>query len=433
MSDRNFAASRSLHDRAEKAIVGGVNSPARAFKSVGGDPLFIAKAEGCHVWDADGNEYIDYIGSWGPMIAGHSHPKVLAALSETAQSGVSFGASTEIEIRLAEKIKSMMPSIQLLRMVNSGTEAAMSALRLARGYTGRNKLLKFTGCYHGHGDSFLIKAGSGALTLGSPDSAGVTPGTAADTLVAEYNDLDMVRTIIAANPGEIAAVIVEPVVGNMGTVPPQPGFLEGLRSITEDEGIVLIFDEVMTGFRLARGGAQERYGVTPDLTTLGKIVGGGLPVGAYGGKKEIMEKLAPLGPVYQAGTLSGNPLAMAAGLATLEIIDSPSTYENLGNAGEELVSGLTDAAKRAGVTVTINRVGSMFTVFFNGGTVIDYGSASASDTGMFSRFFRAMLEEGVLLPPSQFEAGFISTAHDNTVLKQTVDAARKAFTKCGSM
>ncbi len=430
MSDKTFAVSRSLHERAVQSIVGGVNSPARAFKSVGGDPLFISKADGCRVWDADRNEYLDYIGSWGPMIAGHTHPKVIETLSDTARKGISFGASTELEIRLAEKIKTMMPSIELVRMVNSGTEATMSALRLARGYTGRSKLLKFTGCYHGHGDSFLIKAGSGALTLGSPDSAGITHGTAADTLVAEYNNLDMVRDIVTSNPGEIAAIIVEPVVGNMGTVLPISGFLEGLRRITEEEGIVLIFDEVMTGFRLARGGAQERYGVTPDLTTLGKIVGGGLPVGAYGGRKEIMEYLAPLGPVYQAGTLSGNPLAMAAGLATLEIIDTPSRYELLENTGNLLGSGLTDAAASAGIAVTVNRAGSMFTVFFNSGPVIDYESASASDTVMFSRFFRAMLENGILFPPSQYEAGFISIVHDIEAITRTIEAARNAFLKC---
>lgn len=427
MTDHSYDRSRALHDRAARSIVGGVNSPARAFKSVGGDPLFITHAEGSRIRDADGNEYIDYIGSWGPMILGHAYPPVVKAIADAAANSASFGASAEIEIELAEQVRAMMPSIELLRMVNSGTEATMSALRLARGYTGRTKLIKFEGCYHGHGDSFLIKAGSGALTHGSPDSAGVTPGTAADTLTAPYNDLDRVRELIDANPDQIAAIIVEPVVGNMGVVLPNQGFLEGLRKLTTAHGIVLIFDEVMTGFRLARGGAQERFGVTPDLTTLGKIIGGGLPVGAYGGRREIMERLAPLGPVYQAGTLSGNPCAMAAGLATLRTIDTPETWANLEKAGERLATGLADVAHDVGVTVTINRVGSMLTVFFTNRPVSCFTDAATSDTALFSQYFRAMLDRGVLLPPSQFEAAFVSLAHTDEDIEETITAARKVF------
>lgn len=423
MSKYTFTKSRALHELASKMIVGGVNSPARAFRSVGGDPLFADHAQGCHLWDVDGNRYIDYIGSWGPLIAGHAHPEVLKAINHAAARGTSFGMSTESEILLAKKIRSMMSSIEMIRMVNSGTEATMSAIRLARGYTGRRKIIKFAGCYHGHGDSFLIKAGSGATTLGVPDSAGITPETAGETLVADYNNLSQTAELMAFNPGEIAAVIVEPVVGNMGTVLPEPGFLEGLRELTRREGIVLIFDEVMTGFRLARGGAQEIYGVIPDLTTLGKIVGGGLPVGAYGGRAEIMNMLAPLGPVYQAGTLSGNPIAMAAGLATLSIIDHDQTYADLEILGNRLARGLSKAAKGSGVPVTINRCGSMFTLFFNSNPVTDYPSALKSDVSLFARFFRGMLERGVLLPPSQFEATFISLAHDEEALEETIRAA----------
>ena len=426
----NFNTSRLFHERAVKSIVGGVNSPARTFKSVGGDPLFIQKAKDCLIWDVDGNRYIDYIGSWGPMILGHAHPEVIAAVNAAASKGISFGASTEIEIQLAEKIRDMIPSIELVRMVNSGTEATMSALRLARGYTGRSKMIKFTGCYHGHGDSFLIKAGSGAMTLGVPDSSGVTQGTSGDTLVAEYNNLEQVQEIAEANCEQIAAIIVEPVAGNMGTVPPLPGFLQGLRDIADSEEIVLIFDEVMTGFRLSRAGAQGMYGVTPDITTLGKIVGGGLPVGAYGGRKDIMSKLAPLGPVYQAGTLSGNPLAMSAGLATLNLIDNNETYSQLENKGKILTEGLLNAAKEAGVDITINRVGSMFTVFFTSKPVTDFQSASSSNTGMFSKFFRSMLKRGILLPPSQFEAAFISLKHDSEVIETTIDIASEAFMEC---
>lgn len=426
----HFTKSRAFHKRASQSIVGGVNSPARAFLSVGGDPLFVERAEGCRIWDADVNEYIDYICSWGPLIAGHVHPHVVSAVNRAASSGTSFGVSTEAEILLAEKIRDMMPSIELLRMVNSGTEAAMSAVRLARGFTGRNKVVKFAGCYHGHGDGFLIKAGSGAMTHGVPDSSGVTPGTAADTLVAEYNNLENLRRLVDGYGKDIAAIIVEPVVGNMGTVPPAPGFLEGLSEIATSEEIILIFDEVITGFRLSRGGAQELYGVKPDMTLLGKIVGGGLPVGVYGGRADIMSNLAPLGPVYQAGTLSGNPLAMAAGLATLELIDTEKTYSRLDRAGKMLAEGLLEAAGKAGLNIILNRVGSMFTVFFTSGPVTDYRSASKSDTAMFSRFFRAMQKRGVLLPPSQFEAWFISTAHDDEALELTVSAAHEAFKEC---
>ncbi|MDP2984468.1 MAG: glutamate-1-semialdehyde 2,1-aminomutase [Candidatus Latescibacter sp.] len=427
MKNYTISKSRALHERASKIIVGGVNSPARAFRSVGGDPLFADHAQGCHLWDADGNRYIDYICSWGPLIAGHTHPEVIKAVKHAAARGTSFGMSTESEILLAEKIRTMLPSIEMIRMVNSGTEAAMSAIRLARGYTGKRKIIKFAGCYHGHGDSFLIKAGSGAMTLGVPDSAGITPGTSAETLVAEFNNVSQVAELIAANPGEVAAIIVEPVVGNMGTVLPAPGFLEGLRDLTIREGNVLIFDEVMTGFRLARGGAQELYGVIPDLTTLGKIVGGGLPVGAYGGRAEIMSMLAPLGPVYQAGTLSGNPLAMSAGLATISLIDNEQTYADLEITGSRLARCLRKAAEASGMQVTVNRCGSMFTLFFNPGPVTDYPSASRSNVSLFARFFRGMLERGVLLPPSQFEAAFISTAHDEEAVDETIRAAEETF------
>jgi len=432
MKNYNIETSLKLHERALRSIVGGVNSPARAFKSVGGSPLFVKRAEGSRIWDVDGNSYIDYIGSWGPMILGHARPEILSAINNAASQGTSFGVSTEIEILLAEKIREMMPSIEMLRMVNSGTEATMSALRLARGYTGRANVLKFAGCYHGHGDSFLIKAGSGALTHGVPDSSGITPGTARDTLVADYNNLEQVSELISSCRNELAAIIVEPAAGNMGTVPPSPGFLEGLREMATAEGIVLIFDEVITGFRLSGGGAQELFAVKPDLTTLGKIIGGGLPVGAYGGRTDIMQTLAPLGPVYQAGTLSGNPLAMAAGLSALNLIDTEETYTQLERTGNRLARGLKKAAENAGIPVTINRLGSMFTVFFTEGPVKDYQSAVSCDTKRFSRFFRGMLKRGVLLPPSQFEAAFISTAHNNENIDATIAAAVEAFQECST-
>jgi glutamate-1-semialdehyde 2,1-aminomutase len=422
-----FERSRELFARASKSIVGGVNSPARAFRSVGGDPLFADHARECFLWDADGNRYIDYICSWGPLIAGHSHPEVIKTMAQVASRGTSFGVSTEYEILLAEKIRAQMPSIEMLRMVNSGTEATMSAVRLARGFTGRRKVLKFAGCYHGHGDSFLIKAGSGATTLGIPDSAGVTPAIAEDTLVADYNNLEQVQILLEANRDAVAAIIVEPVAGNMGTVLPGAGFLEGLRELSDLFGVVLIFDEVMTGFRVSPGGAQERFKIRPDLTTLGKIIGGGLPVGAYGGKAEIMRHLAPLGPVYQAGTLSGNPLAMAAGLATLNLVDDTGMYDILEEKSRRLADGLLQAAREAGIPVTLNRCGSMFTLFFSGEPVADYPGALKCDTARFSRFFRGMLERGVLLPPSQFEAAFVSTVHDVAVIDETIQAARETL------
>ncbi len=400
---------------------GGVNSPVRAFRSVGRDPLYIASAAGSRMVDVDGNEFIDYVGSWGPMILGHAHPRVIEAIRHTAGSGTSFGACCEQEVELAKRIKQFVPSIEMVRMVNSGTEATMSAMRLARAFTKRHKIIKFEGCYHGHGDSFLIKAGSGVATLGLPDSPGVTPATAKDTLTARYNDLRSAASLIEANRGEIAAVFIEPVGGNMGCVPADSDFLEGLRDICDEEGILLVFDEVMTGFRLARGGAQELYGVRPDITTLGKIIGGGLPVGAFGGRAEIMELIAPAGPVYQAGTLSGNPLAMAAGLATLGVIaEDTEFYSRLEEASAYLEKGFRSALEQKGTNYTINRVGSMITVFFTGREVRDFDTAKLSDTSQFSTFFGQMLEGGVYLPPSQFEAMFVSAAHSTEDLDETI-------------
>jgi len=420
--------SDTLFARAKKVIPGGVNSPVRAFKSVGLSPRFIAKAKGPYVWDADGNKYIDYVGSWGPMILGHSHPRIVKAVKAAAAHGTSFGAPTELEVRMAELITRIMPSVEMVRMVNSGTEATMSAIRLARGYTKRDKLIKFEGCYHGHGDAFLIKAGSGAMTLGVPDSPGVTRGTAADTLNARYNDLESVRTLIGSHPSQVAAIIVEPIVGNMGCIPPRPGFLQGLRDLCSKEGIVFILDEVMTGFRVAPGGAQELYGITPDLTTLGKIIGGGLPVGAYGGKREIMEMVAPNGPVYQAGTLSGNPLAMAAGYEMLSILSKrKSIYTSIERHSNELEEGLRESMKQLGVRYQFNRVGSMFTLFFTEQPVTDYESAKSSDTKKFSLYFREMLKRGISLPPSQFEAAFLSSAHTERQVQQTISAGRAAL------
>lgn len=415
--------SEALFARAQRCIPGGVNSPVRAFKAVGRNPLFITRAAGATLWDADGNRYVDCIGSWGPMILGHGHPRVAAAIAGAVESGTSFGAPTEVEVTMAELIARMMPSIEMVRMVNSGTEATMSAVRLARAYTRREKILKFEGCYHGHGDSFLIRAGSGAMTLGVPDSPGVLPGVAGGTLTVRYNDLESVKTMLRRHPGEVAAVIVEPVVGNMGCVPPAPGFLQGLRSLCSEEGSVLIFDEVMTGFRLAPGGAQQVYGVQPDLTTLGKIIGGGLPVGAYGGRRAIMEMVAPSGPMYQAGTLSGNPLAMSAGLATLSVLqDDPGIYGRLEEMGALLEAGLRAGAERRSIPVTVNRVGSMLTLFFTGGPVTDFESALKADTRRFGAYFREMLERGVYLPPSQFEAAFLSQAHTKAELETILSA-----------
>lgn len=417
--------SETLFARAREVIPGGVNSPVRSFKAVGRDPIFIARASGAWMEDVDGRRYIDYIGSWGPLILGHAPAEVVRAVQEAARRGFSFGAPTEAEVEMAERLRTFFPAVEVSRMVNSGTEATMSALRLARGFTGRTKLLKFVGCYHGHGDAFLVKAGSGALTLGVPDSPGVTPGVASDTLTARYNDLAAVQSIFAERGAEIAAVIVEPVGGNMGVVPPEPGFLEGLRQTTHEAGSLLIFDEVMTGFRVDRGGAQERYGVQPDLTTLGKIIGGGLPVGAYGGRREIMGQVSPAGPIYQAGTLSGNPLAMAAGLATLKALEEPNFYRHLEDKAQALTDGLAEIFREARRSVTINRVGSMFTVFFTSGPVRNFEEATASDTEAYAAFFRELLAEGVYFPPSQFEAAFVSAAHGLAEIDRTLEAVRR--------
>ncbi len=418
--------SDSLFERAMRTIPGGVNSPVRAFKSVGRNPIFITKARGSRLWDEDGNDYIDYVGSWGPMILGHAHPAIVEAVQKAATDGTSFGATTRREVEMAERIGSIMPSMEMVRMVNSGTEATMSAIRLARAFTGRSKLIKFAGCYHGHADSFLIKAGSGALTLGVPDSPGVTESTGKDTLTAEYNDLDSVESLLKAHGKEVAAIIVEPVVGNMGCVPPMPGFLQGLRQLCDRHGVVYIMDEVMTGFRVALGGAQARYDVRPDLTTLGKIIGGGLPVGAYGGRRDIMSHVAPMGPMYQAGTLSGNPLAMAAGLAMLDLLTS-DVYDRLEEKSQQLETGIRKIAAAGKLSVTLNRVGSMFTLFFTPTQVKDYNTARTSDTARFSSFFNRMLERGIYLAPSQFEAAFMSLAHSDDDIRATIDAAAKSM------
>ncbi|KAF0221256.1 MAG: glutamate-1-semialdehyde 2 [Geobacteraceae bacterium] len=413
---------------AQNSIPGGVNSPVRAFKSVGANPLFIKKAAGSRIYDVDDNEFIDYVGSWGPMILGHCHPKVVAAVKAAVENGSSFGAPTELEITLAEMVIKAVPSIEMVRMVSSGTEATMSAIRLARGYTGRDKILKFSGCYHGHADSLLVKAGSGAATFGVPDSPGVPADFARHTLTAEFNDLTSVKTLIAQNKGDVACIIVEPIAGNMGTIPPHEGFLEGLRAICTEEGIVLIFDEVMTGFRVAYGGAQELFGVTPDMTTLGKIIGGGLPVGAFGGKKEIMQLLSPSGGVYQAGTLSGNPLAMTAGIETLKLLQEDGFYRKLEEKSAFLANGIAQAARDAGYPIYSTRVGSMFCAFFTKGEVHDWTTAAACDTKAFAKYFLAMLEAGIYLAPSQFETAFVSIAHSDYDLERTIAAARSAFT-----
>jgi glutamate-1-semialdehyde 2,1-aminomutase len=424
----NTSKSSQLFVEAQKHMPGGVNSPVRAFKSVGRDPLYISKAKGSKIYDVDGNEFIDYIGSWGPMIVGHAHERVIDAIKEAANDSTSFGASSEKEIILAKLVKKIVPSIEIVRMVNSGTEATMSAMRLARGYTGREKIIKFEGCYHGHGDSFLSRAGSGVATLGLPDSPGVTKSTAKDTLNAIYNDIASVRGLAEQNKGEVAAVFIEPVAGNMGCVMADAEFLAELRELCTAEGILLVFDEVMSGFRVARGGAQEIYGISPDLTTFGKIIGGGLPVGAYGGRRDVMSLIAPSGPVYQAGTLSGNPLAMTAGIETLRIIDEDAGfYERLDETGGYLESGIRDALAEAGLKYTLNRCGSMFTLFFTDQAVTDFTSAKTSDTAKFAGYFNAMLENGVYLPPSQFEACFISAAHDRQDLDRTIAAVRSSI------
>ena len=419
--------SDDLFSRAKAVIPGGVSSPVRAFKAVGGSPLFVARAEGARFWDEDGRAFVDYVGSWGPMILGHAHPAVVEAVRAATARGTSYGAPCAGEVELAERIVRHVPSIEKVRFVSSGTEATMSALRVARGFTGRRKILKFDGCYHGHADCLLVSAGSGVATLGIPGSPGVPEGTVADTLVAPFNDVGAVEAVVAAHGKDLAALIVEPVCGNMGTVAPKPGYLEALREITRRNGTVLVFDEVMTGFRIALGGAQQRYGIRPDMTCLGKIVGGGLPAAAYGGRADIMATVAPDGPVYQAGTLSGNPLAMAAGIAILDLLDRPGTYETLEARSARLEDGLRRAARDAGALVAINRVASMITVFFCAGPVTDYATAKASDTKRFGRFFHAMLERGFYLPPAQFEAAFVSLAHGETEIDATVAAAAEAF------
>jgi glutamate-1-semialdehyde 2,1-aminomutase len=423
-----MSRSHDLFAAAQRHIPGGVNSPVRAFRGVGGDPVFFESAGGPYLFDADGQRYIDYVGSWGPMILGHAHPLVIEAVADRIQRGLSFGAPTELETQMAEKVCGLVPSMDLVRMVSSGTEATMSAIRLARGYTGRDKLIKFEGCYHGHSDSLLVKAGSGALTLGEPSSPGVPAALAQLTVTLTYNNLDQVRDTFAAIGEEIACVIVEPVAGNMNCIPPEPGFLEGLRELCDEFGAVLIFDEVMTGFRVALGGAQALYAVQPDLTTLGKVIGGGMPVGAFGGRREIMERIAPLGPVYQAGTLSGNPVAMAAGIKTLELISEPGFYEALTTRTRRLVDGLEQAAAAAGVPLTTNQVGGMFGIFFTDAPrVTDYAGATACDQERFRAFYHAMLERGVYLAPSAYEAGFVSAAHSDADIDATLHAAAESF------
>ena len=424
----NISTSQALFEKAQNFIPGGVNSPVRAFRAVGGSPVFIKSAKGPYVYDEDDNEYIELINSWGPMILGHGHELIQKAVADAIQHSFSFGAPTRREVEIAELITSMVPSIEKVRMVNSGTEATMSAIRVARGFTGRDKIIKFEGCYHGHGDSFLIAAGSGAVTFGTPDSPGVTKGVANDTLTAPYNDLESVQKLVDANKGHIAALILEPVVGNMGCVLPAEGFLEGLRKICDEEGIVFIFDEVMTGFRLSKGGAQERFGIKPDLTTLGKIIGGGMPVGAYGGKAEIMNWVSPLGPVYQAGTLSGNPIAMAAGLTMLNYLNEhPEVYSQLEVSGHKLVNGFTNSMKKLGLNYTINSVGSMYTLFFTEQQVTDFPSAKSSDLPLFGKYFHAMLDRGIYMGPSQFESMFLSTALEDSHIERIIQANEESL------
>jgi glutamate-1-semialdehyde 2,1-aminomutase len=419
--------SEEIFAAAQKLMPGGVSSPVRAFKSVGGQPIVFDRVQGAYVWDVDDNQYIDYVGTWGPAICGHSHPEVIAALKQTLDKGTSFGAPCYQENVLAEMVIDAVPSIEMVRFVNSGTEACMAVLRLMRAFTGRDKVIKFQGCYHGHGDMFLVQAGSGVATLGLPDSPGVPKSVTSNTLAAPYNDLEAVKALFADNPDQIAGVILEPVVGNAGFIPPDAGFLEGLREITKDNGALLVFDEVMTGFRISYGGAQEKFGVTPDLTTLGKVIGGGLPVGAYGGRRDIMEMVAPSGPMYQAGTLSGNPLAMTAGIKTLELLNKPGSYEYLDKITKMLVDGLLDIAKETGHEVCGGQISAMFGLFFTPGPVHSYEDAKKCDTNKFSRWHRGMLERGVYLAPSQFEAGFTSLAHTEEDIQRTLDAAREVM------
>ncbi len=420
-------SNHDLFERARRLMPGGVNSPVRAFKSVGGEPFFTDRADGAYLWDVEGKRYIDYVGSWGPMVAGHNHPKVRAAVEHAARAGLSFGTPCPAEVTMAETITRLVPSLEMVRMVNSGTEATMAAIRVARGHTGREKIVKFEGCYHGHGDAFLVKAGSGALTFGVPTSPGVPKALADLTLTLPYNDLDAARDLFAQVGDEIAGLIIEPVAGNMNCIPPRAGYLQGLRELCSRHGTVLIFDEVMTGFRVALGGAQQLYGITPDLSTFGKIIGGGMPVGAYGGRREIMEKVAPSGPIYQAGTLSGNPVAMAAGLAMLELIQAPGFYTELERKTHLLADGLRAVAADAGVPFSTNAVCGMFGLFFTSEKVETYTQATACDVPAFNRFFHAMLERGVYLAPSAFEAGFMSLAHSQQDIADTLQAAREAF------
>jgi len=424
-----FSQSKQLFQKAQQSIPGGVNSPVRAFRSVNMEPLFIQKAKGSKIYDVDGNEFIDYVGSWGPMILGHANPLVLDAIHNVIDHGLSFGAPTESEIDVAELIKNMMPNIESVRMVNSGTEATMSAIRVARGFTGRDKIVKFSGCYHGHADYLLVKAGSGATTLGAPDSPGVPESFTNETLLAQYNNLEEVQKLTEQYPSEIAAIILEPVAGNMGVIPPVPGFLKGLRELCDREGILLIFDEVMTGFRVAKGGAQELFHIQPDLTTLGKIIGGGLPVGAYGGRLDIMQRVSPSGDIYQAGTLSGNPVAMAAGLVTLQELNKPGIYDKIGQKAVWLVNEMKDVLHKASIPHQIQQVGGMFGFFFIDQTVNNYEDALQCDTKRFSIFFREMLSQGIYIAPSAFEAGFISTAHSDADLEKTKNAFAQAISK----
>ncbi len=419
--------SDKLYLEAQKTMPGGVNSPVRSFKGMGISPEFITEGRGCHITSEDGHQYIDYIGAYGPLILGHCHPRVIAAIREASLKGTAYGTPTALEVRMAEKITSFISSMEMVRMVNSGTEATLSAIRLARAITGRDSIIKFNGCYHGHGDSFLIKAGSGALTLGVPDSPGVPPALAELTFVANFNDLESVREIFNSAPNSVAAVIIEPVAGNMGVIPPEDSFLQSLRKLTTDFGALLIFDEVMTGFRVCRGGAQDLYGVEPDLTTLGKVIGGGLPVGAYGGSRELMKQIAPAGPVYQAGTLSGNPLALAAGLTQLEVMDEKDGWTLLEENSKRFAEQITNLIQEMNLPITLNRVGSMLTLFFAEGPIRDFSTATRSDTNRYALFFRSMLTEGIHLPPSQFEALFISLAHEVDDFEQTLEALRKSF------